>query len=93
MSPAGFIFAFLEESISDFGFSLAVLVVPDSSADDAAHSEENAIAAQAESHAHCVHVVVHTSTHNVLNSLEVLAEKETVEASHEASGWVDESAD
>lgn len=67
-----------EESVSNFALSLAVFHMSDSCTHNAAHREENSIAADAQGISHDVHIIVHAAAHDVLNPLEILAKEETV---------------
>ena len=73
--------------------AFSVLVVADPRADDAAHREEDSIAADADGVAHDVHVVEHTAAQHVLDPDEVLAEDLAVEPSQQTVLGVGEIAD
>ena len=63
--------------------------MPDSSTHNAAHSEENSIAADTQGKSHDVHIIVHASAHDVLNPLEILAKQEAVKTCNQTGLGVD----
>ena len=77
-----------EESISNLVFALAVFVVPDSGTYNATHGKQDSVTADSNCEAHGVHVGEHTTTHDLLDTLKVLTENETVETNKQTIGRV-----
>ena len=81
------------ESISNFALSLTMFHMPDSCTNNAAHREQNSIAADAQCISHDIQIVVHASAHDVLNPLEVLAEEEAVETCDQSCVGINQGVD